>query len=165
MVAKKKKPRQRTRRRKKNDRRAAAVKKLRLHCRKMGKNAHFCKKLDAEMWRRASAQSTPLLFYMRACRRVVANYTGQNLTPVAVLDQTTLDWLPPLAAQEWASVQQEAAKETQTSLLQFSDNKSLLQCGRCQEFKVSYYQRQTRSADEPMSVFATCHACGKKWKQ
>jgi DNA-directed RNA polymerase subunit M/transcription elongation factor TFIIS len=65
----------------------------------------------------------------------------------------------------WKKLREEKIKEKQENLLKFSENKSLLQCGRCKEFKVTYYQRQTRSADEPMSVFATCHACGKKWKQ
>lgn len=28
-----------------------------------------------------------------------------------------------------------------------------------------YYEKQTRSADEPMTVFGTCLDCGKKWRQ
>jgi len=37
-------------------------------------------------------------------------------------------------------------------------------CGRCKERKCSYYQLQTRSADEPMTTFVTCLNCGKNWK-
>ncbi|AET41173.1 transcription elongation factor DST1 Ecym_7343 [Eremothecium cymbalariae DBVPG len=38
------------------------------------------------------------------------------------------------------------------------------QCGKCKEKKVSYYQLQTRSADEPLTTFCTCEACGNRWK-
>lgn len=32
------------------------------------------------------------------------------------------------------------------------------QCGKCKERKTSYYQMQTRSADEPMTTFVICQA-------
>ncbi|GCF00349.1 RNA polymerase II elongation factor [Zygosaccharomyces mellis] len=37
-------------------------------------------------------------------------------------------------------------------------------CGKCKEKKVSYYQLQTRSADEPLTTFCTCESCGNRWK-
>ncbi|CDR36787.1 CYFA0S01e04500g1_1 [Cyberlindnera fabianii] len=37
-------------------------------------------------------------------------------------------------------------------------------CGKCKEKKVSYYQLQTRSADEPLTTFCTCENCGNRWK-
>ena len=40
----------------------------------------------------------------------------------------------------------------------------IYQCNKCKERKCSYYQLQTRSADEPMTTFITCINCGKKWK-
>lgn len=40
----------------------------------------------------------------------------------------------------------------------------LLKCGKCKSLKTTYYQLQTRSADEPMTTYATCKACGHKWK-
>ena len=40
----------------------------------------------------------------------------------------------------------------------------ILQCGRCKSKRVVWYQMQTRSADEPMTVFANCSECGKRWK-
>jgi transcription elongation factor S-II len=40
----------------------------------------------------------------------------------------------------------------------------LFKCGRCKTYKTTYYQMQTRSADEPMSTFVTCLNCGNKWK-
>tara|TARA_Y100001970_G_C13658840_1_gene567292 strand:+ start:71 stop:583 length:513 start_codon:yes stop_codon:yes gene_type:complete len=37
-------------------------------------------------------------------------------------------------------------------------------CSRCKKRKCSYFEMQTRSADEPMTVFITCINCGKRWK-
>lgn len=37
-------------------------------------------------------------------------------------------------------------------------------CSKCKKKKVSYYELQTRSADEPMTQFFTCLHCGHRWK-
>ena len=37
-------------------------------------------------------------------------------------------------------------------------------CSRCFKKECTYYQLQTRSADEPMTTFVTCLNCGKRWK-
>lgn len=37
-------------------------------------------------------------------------------------------------------------------------------CGRCGSEEVMTAQRQTRSADEPMTNFHRCNACGNRWK-
>ena len=41
---------------------------------------------------------------------------------------------------------------------------SLFTCGRCKSHKTTSTQKQTRSADEPMTVFVLCLNCGKRWK-
>lgn len=37
-------------------------------------------------------------------------------------------------------------------------------CRKCKSNKCTYYQLQTRSADEPMTTFVTCIDCGNRWK-
>ena len=37
-------------------------------------------------------------------------------------------------------------------------------CGKCKTKACTYYQLQTRSADEPMTTFVTCTQCGNRWK-
>lgn len=37
-------------------------------------------------------------------------------------------------------------------------------CRKCKANKCTYYQMQTRSADEPMTTFVTCIPCGNRWK-
>ena len=38
-------------------------------------------------------------------------------------------------------------------------------CHRCSKRECTYYELQTRSADEPMTIFITCLNCGKRWRQ
>ena len=40
----------------------------------------------------------------------------------------------------------------------------LFQCKKCRSKKCTYYELQTRSADEPATIFITCLDCGKNWK-
>jgi len=37
-------------------------------------------------------------------------------------------------------------------------------CKKCKSKKCTYYELQTRSADEPATIFVTCLDCGKNWK-
>ena len=40
----------------------------------------------------------------------------------------------------------------------------VFRCGKCKSNKTTYYQMQTRSADEPMTTYVTCSNCGNRWK-
>jgi transcription elongation factor S-II len=48
------------------------------------------------------------------------------------------------------------------------DNKqqgsNMFKCGRCKKNNCTYFQLQTRSADEPMTTFVTCLECNNRWK-
>lgn len=47
---------------------------------------------------------------------------------------------------------------------EMNNTEGFFTCGRCKSKKTSYYQLQTRSADEPMTTFVTCHQCDRNWK-
>jgi len=42
---------------------------------------------------------------------------------------------------------------------------SIYTCPRCKSRNIQSYQRQTRSADEGMTVFCQCLACEKRWRR
>jgi DNA-directed RNA polymerase subunit M/transcription elongation factor TFIIS len=44
------------------------------------------------------------------------------------------------------------------------DYNGLLKCGKCKSLKTDYTTMQTRSADEPATVFASCRNCGNRWR-
>jgi DNA-directed RNA polymerase subunit M/transcription elongation factor TFIIS len=47
---------------------------------------------------------------------------------------------------------------------EIKNQEGFFKCGRCKSTKTTYYQMQTRSADEPMTVFVSCLNCDRNWK-
>ncbi len=41
----------------------------------------------------------------------------------------------------------------------------IFKCGKCKQKECSFYQKQTRSSDEPMTTFITCDLCGHEWRE
>lgn len=64
------------------------------------------------------------------------------------------------------AIQDLREKETQRELAKLKMDEELqgiLKCPKCKSNKTSYYQMQTRSADEPATNFCSC-ICGHRWK-
>ena len=40
----------------------------------------------------------------------------------------------------------------------------IFKCNKCEKRKCTFYQLQTRSADEPMTTFVKCLVCSNSWK-
>lgn len=57
----------------------------------------------------------------------------------------------------------EAINDAQLATVQGTKT-DLLKCGKCKKRNCTYNQIQTRSADEPMTTFVLCNACGHRWK-
>jgi DNA-directed RNA polymerase subunit M/transcription elongation factor TFIIS len=39
----------------------------------------------------------------------------------------------------------------------------IFQCSKCNSYDIHTDQKQTRSSDEPMTIFCTCNSCGKRF--
>lgn len=40
----------------------------------------------------------------------------------------------------------------------------MFKCSKCRQRKCTYFQMQTRSADEPLTTFVSCVHCGNRWR-
>lgn len=45
-----------------------------------------------------------------------------------------------------------------------SEIQGAFQCRKCKSWKTKHFELQTRSADEPMTVYVSCVNCGTRWK-
>jgi len=77
------------------------------------------------------------------------------------VDMTAMDICP----QRWKSMIEKII-ESEKKLYSKADIASIvIWCSSCKKkSKCTYYQMQTRSADEPMTTFVNCLECDRKWK-
>ena len=68
----------------------------------------------------------------------------------------------PYAMAKERGIKRDMAKDY--NIANEKDYKGLFKCNKCKGYKTTYYELQTRSADEPMTVFVTCHVCRLTWK-
>lgn len=92
-----------------------------------------------------------------------------NLKTIAFLPPEKLWPNGPWAQELLRSKQRQAIKDAANDRL--GDNyEGMFECSKCRRNKAknikktTYYQMQTRSADEPMTTFVMCHECGNRWK-
>ena len=68
---------------------------------------------------------------------------------------------------EWARMAAKLQRrdlDREKSRAQDENYNGIFKCGRCKSTKTTYYQMQTRSADEPMTTYVTCKNCSNRWK-
>ena len=70
-----------------------------------------------------------------------------------------------LAPEKWAKL---IETKSERDLNKFETNISAatdtFTCRKCKGNQCTYYQMQTRSADEPMTCYISCCICGNRWK-
>ncbi|XP_051138222.1 transcription elongation factor TFIIS isoform X2 [Andrographis paniculata] len=80
--------------------------------------------------------------------------------------------IPELTPEQMASNARQAQNEKLKQKALFNSERAAapkastneFTCGRCKKKECTYYQMQTRSADEPMTTYVTCVNCGNHWK-
>ncbi|BFZ55910.1 transcription elongation factor TFIIS [Savitreella phatthalungensis] len=112
--------------------------------------------------------------YKQKMRSLYLNLKGTNRSLREGVRDGVLeaDRLVGMSAEEMASSEKRAKDEQLQQMNIFNSlaataataSTDMFQCGKCKKRKCTYYQMQTRSADEPMTTFVTCVECGNKWK-
>jgi len=114
--------------------------------------------------------------YMSAARRLLGNlntksYVGnQQLLQKVVQGALDIDTLADMNVMDYAPTIYAPLRERMMlrEQHQLEGNKAmatdLFKCGRCHKRECTYYELQTRSADEPMTKFITCLNCGNHWR-
>jgi len=70
-----------------------------------------------------------------------------------------------LYPEKWKSlIEQKIKRDKSEGVVDLSAATDEFYCFKCKKRKCSYYQMQTRSADEPMTTFITCLLCGNNWR-
>ena len=62
-------------------------------------------------------------------------------------------------------IEKKIKKEKSEKTIDLSLATDQFKCFKCFERVCTFYQQQTRSADEPMTTFINCLKCGNTWKQ
>ena len=115
--------------------------------------------------------------YVNIARSIYSNLKKDSyINNVTLIDKLkNIDFLPHKLAymsceeifpEKWASIikKQKLKFKAAYEIKQVSMTDSV-KCGKCRNNKISYYELQTRSADEPMTIFIQCLNCGKRWTQ
>ncbi len=117
------------------------------------------------------------VLYLSASRSLLANlipssYVGnESLFQKLKKGQISTDNLKSMTVMDYAPHLYKDLRDKQIlrEQNQLEGNKALatdrFTCSRCHQKQCTYYELQTRSADEPMTIFITCENCGKRWRQ
>jgi transcription elongation factor S-II len=129
----------------------------------------YCKSNNIELnWKNAAFVKQ----YSTTARKVLANLTytpnAQEVIskvndgifrPEKLADMSHQDLNPEFWAKEKLKIM---AKHI--NLKPEQEHDGMFKCHKCQTWKTTYTQAQTRSADEPMTTFVTCLNCNNVWK-
>jgi DNA-directed RNA polymerase subunit M/transcription elongation factor TFIIS len=136
-----------------------------------GDNIKYARNLESALY---TAAHNDGMVYENGVRRVFFALLKNNLwinrfnaATLASLDEYTLaegtpveGWLDKLKCRSQRQ-EQIMADSIQTNE---EEGPSSLKCGRCKSTNISIEQKQTRGADEAMTVFVTCEKCNLRWK-
>ena len=107
--------------------------------------------------------------YMNHLKSIMMNLTphwveqlnAKLITPHHFASMTHQELCPD----KWAHIIDKKIKRDKCKYeIDMEASTTLFTCKKCKQNKCTYYQMQTRSADEPMTVFVSCLNCSARWR-
>jgi transcription elongation factor S-II len=138
---------------------------------------NYCHKIADE--RKIKTTFTNNIFkkmYINKCRSILSNIKDDsyikntNLVKKIKKNKINITDVPFMSNQElfpehWKQIMDEKYKRDK---LLYEEKEEAMtnefKCARCKSRECTYYELQTRSADESMTTFITCLNCGNRWK-
>jgi transcription elongation factor S-II len=114
--------------------------------------------------------------YMNSARRLLSNLSPESYVKNNQLIEKVkkgdllIEHLASMNSMDYAPYLYDELRQRQQlrEQQQLEGNKAhatdMFKCGRCHKREATYYELQTRSADEPMTKFITCVNCGNHWR-
>jgi transcription elongation factor S-II len=93
---------------------------------------------------------------------IVTQLQSGEIAPQAVAFMTHQEFQPDRWKQLLDLKMKRDASTANGELVEASTD--MYTCKKCKSKRCTYYEMQTRSADEPATVFITCLDCGKRWR-
>jgi len=109
-----------------------------------------------------SCGTTAQRLHTACLARILGALKHEEAAIATANDRTRLDHLcGRVMPAAWTAdhMQEEAEDELH------GDGSGVFRCFQCQKWHTTYYQQQTRSGDEAMTIFIHCHYCGRSWTQ
>tara|TARA_B100000900_G_C20149469_1_gene541254 strand:- start:30 stop:560 length:531 start_codon:yes stop_codon:yes gene_type:complete len=94
-------------------------------------------------------------------KKLLSDLKKKKITPKDLAFMKHQDMNPKIWKELVAAKIKRDKNLTQVDMSAATDEFKCFKCGKRQ---CTYYQLQTRSADEPMTTFITCLNCGNRWK-
>jgi DNA-directed RNA polymerase subunit M/transcription elongation factor TFIIS len=102
-----------------------------------------------------------MVFNNLSSQTVVDGLISGDILPQAVAFMTHQEFNP----KHWAdNIQRKMKRDASKYNAKIEASTDMFTCRRCKSTRCTYYELQTRSADESATVFITCLECGKHWK-
>lgn len=131
---------------------------------------------DAEKLFKIDHFETCKNIYMTIARHMIENLKNNNqINNLDLIDkvnqqQINVDQLVELKPEEmhnerWRTLLDKKKADFKKLTKDPEATSDLFWCSRCHRNKTVWFERQDRSADEPMTIHITCCYCGLKWRQ
>lgn len=92
---------------------------------------------------------------------IVDGLTSGDILPQAVAFMTHQEIQP----EKWNPlIDKKTKRDASKCDKKIGASTAMFTCSRCQSKNCTYYEMQTRSADEPATIFITCLNCDKHWR-